>query len=77
MIVNIAEAKTNFSKLVDMACHGEKIIIAKNNLPLVELVPHKPEGKRTLGLLKGKIRIPKDFNREDDAINEMFYGNDE
>jgi len=38
MIVNISEAKTNLSKLVNMAYHGEKVVIAKNNLPLVELV---------------------------------------
>lgn len=76
MIVNLSEAKANLSKLVDMAYHGEKIIIAKNNLPLVELVPHKKEGKRKLGLLKGKIVIPENFNDEDPEINEVFYGKD-
>ncbi len=76
MIVNLSEAKANLSKLVDMAYHGEKVIIAKNNLPLVELVPHKKEGKRKLGLLKGKIVIPENFNDEDPEINELFYGKD-
>jgi len=74
MIVNISEAKANLSKLIDMAYHGEKVVIAKNNLPLVDLVPHKVEGKRKLGLLKGKIQIPDNFNDEDMEINEMFYG---
>lgn len=74
MIVNISEAKTNLSKLVDMAYHGEEIIIAKNNLPLVELVIHKPRKKRQLGLLAGQIDIPDDFMEEDDDINTMFYG---
>ncbi|MBF0231901.1 MAG: type II toxin-antitoxin system prevent-host-death family antitoxin [Desulfamplus sp.] len=74
MIVNISEAKTNLSKLVDMAYHGEEIIIAKNNLPLVELVIHKPKKKRQLGLLAGQIDIPDDFMEEDDDINTMFYG---
>lgn len=74
MIVNISEAKASFSKLVNMAYHGEKIIIAKNNLPLVDLVIHKPDGKRTLGLLAGKIDIPDNFNDEDSDIDEMFYG---
>ncbi len=77
MIINLSEAKANLSKLVDRAYHGEKIIIAKNNLPLVELVPHKKEGKRKLGLLKGKIVIPDNFNDEDPEIIEMFYGKDE
>ncbi len=77
MIFNIAEAKANLSKLVNMAYHGEKVIIAKNNLPLVELVIHKPEGKRKLGLLAGRITIPDDIVEEDSRINEMFYGNEE
>jgi prevent-host-death family protein len=74
MIINVSEAKTNLSKLIDMAYHGEEIIIAKNNLPLVELVKHKPKKKREFGLLKGKIDIPDDFMEEDDEINTMFYG---
>ena len=76
MIFNISEAKTNLSKLVNMAYHGEKIVIAKNNLPLVDLVPHKPEGKRMLGLLSGKLNLPDDIMAEDEQINEMFYGSD-
>ncbi|MFA7424671.1 MAG: type II toxin-antitoxin system prevent-host-death family antitoxin, partial [Desulfosarcinaceae bacterium] len=60
MIINVSEAKANLSKLIDMVYHGEEVIIAKNNLPLVELVRHKPRQKRPLGLLAGKIRIPED-----------------
>jgi len=74
MIINISEAKTQLSKLVDMVFHGEKVIIAKNNLPLVDLVPHKPEGKRKLGLLRNQVKIPENFQDEDEDINEMFYG---
>jgi prevent-host-death family protein len=77
MIVNVSEAKANFSKLIDMAYHGEEVIIAKNNLPLVELVRHKPRQKRPLGLLAGKIRIPEDFLEEAPEINAMFYGEPE
>jgi antitoxin (DNA-binding transcriptional repressor) of toxin-antitoxin stability system len=74
MIINVSEAKTNLSKLVDMAYRGEEVIIAKNNLPLVELVLHKPKAKRKLGLLAGQINIPDDFMGEDEEINAMFYG---
>ncbi len=74
MIINISEAKTKLSKLVEMAYHGEEVIIAKNNLPLVELVIHKPKEKRKLGLLAGQIDIPDDFLDEDEEINIMFYG---
>ncbi len=73
MIVNISEAKTNLSKLIDMVYHGEKVVIAKNNLPIADLVIHKPNGKRKLGLLKDKITIPKEIMNEDDEINTMFY----
>jgi hypothetical protein len=41
-----------------MAFHGEEVIIAKNNFPLVELVPHRPRKKRKLELLAGQIEIP-------------------
>ena len=73
MIVNVSEAKTNLSKLIDKAYHGEKVVIAKNNLPLVELVRYRPRGKRKLGLLAGRIHVPDDFLEEDNEINEMFY----
>ena len=75
MIINISEAKARLSKLVNMVYQGEEVIIAKNNLPLVELVIHKPKGKRKLGLLSGKINIPDDILKEDPVINKMFYGN--
>ena len=76
MIINISEAKAQLSRLVDLVYHGEKVVIAKNNTPLVDLVPHKPEGKRQLGVLKGQITISDDFDAEDIYINEMFYGSD-
>lgn len=74
MIVNVSEAKTNLSKLIDLVYHGEEVIIAKNNLPLVDLVIHKPKGKRKLGVLAGKFELPDDFLEEDEEIQEMFYG---
>ncbi|MGA6925396.1 MAG: type II toxin-antitoxin system prevent-host-death family antitoxin [Desulfosarcina sp.] len=76
-IVNISEAKMNLSKLVAMVYRGERVVIAKNNLPLVDLVIHKPEGKRKLGLLVGKYTVPENITDEDADINAMFYGNHE
>jgi len=72
MIINISEAKTNLSKLIDMVYHGQEVIIAKNNLPIVDLVIHQPKGLRKLGLLEGKIDIP-DMNDGDSEIGAMFY----
>ncbi len=74
MVVNLAEAKAKLSKLVELAFHGEKVVIAKGSLPLVELVKHQPPGKRKLGLLAGKIHVPDDFLEEDEEINKLFYG---
>ena len=74
MIVNLSKAKAHLSQLVDRAYHGETIVIAKNNLPLTDLVPHKPTGKRKLGLLAGTFSVPDDFFGEDEEINAMFYG---
>ena len=75
-IVNISEAKANLSKLVALVYRGEKVVIAKNNLPLVDLVIHKPEGKRKLGLLAGKFTVPEDIMEGNSEINTMFYGGD-
>lgn len=75
MIVNVSEAKTHLSKLIDRVYHGEEVVIAKNNLPLVDLVIHKPRGKRKLGVLAGEFSVPEDFTEQDQEIDEMFYGN--
>lgn len=61
--INIHQAKTNFSKLVEAAIQGDEIIIAKAGKPVAKLVaitPQKP--KRSPGLLKGKIKIASDFD---------------
>jgi prevent-host-death family protein len=74
VIVNLSEAKAKLSKLVDLVYHGEEVTIAKNNLPIADLVPHKPHGKRQLGLLRGKIQINEDFDAADKEIERLFYG---
>lgn len=74
--VNIHEAKTQFSKLVDAVGLGEKIIIAKAGKPVAMLVPvptHKPV--RTPGALKGRIRIADDFDAPlPDDLQAAFEG---
>ena len=61
--VNIHEAKTQFSRLVDAAANGEEIIIAKAGKPAARLVPlERVKTKRRFGALKGKIRIGDDFD---------------
>jgi prevent-host-death family protein len=74
MIVNVSEAKAHLSKLLDMVYHGEEVTIAKNNLPVADLVQHQRKGKRKLGIAKNMIKIPRNFDDEDQEINRMFYG---
>lgn len=75
-IVNIHDAKTHFSKLIDAVMKGEEIIIAKAGKPAAKLIPItliKP--KRTPGALKGKIKIAKDFNAPlPDDLLDQFEG---
>ena len=74
MVVNVSEAKTHLSSLIDKVCHGESVVIAKNNLPMVELVIYRPTEKRKLGQLSGRLTVPDDFTEEDPEISAMFYG---
>ena len=64
MQINIHEAKTQLSQLVDAAHRGETIIIAKAGKPMAKLVPlsHGPKRKVVFGLMKGQIDITDDFD---------------
>ncbi|HSH18668.1 MAG TPA: type II toxin-antitoxin system Phd/YefM family antitoxin [Candidatus Saccharimonadales bacterium] len=75
---NIYEAKTNFSKLLDLVAAGEEVVIARNGKPVADLTPHKPK-KNTIkfGVAAGKIRYKdEDLVGIDPEIQEMFYGKD-
>ena len=61
-IVNIHEAKTHFSKLVDAVLHGHEILIAMAGKPVAKLGPISKKPQRKFGVLKGKIKISKDFD---------------
>ncbi|QCP54770.1 type II toxin-antitoxin system Phd/YefM family antitoxin [Trinickia violacea] len=74
--VNIHEAKTQFSRLVDAAANGEEIVIAKAGKPAARLVPmERPKVVRRFGGLKGKVRIADDFDAPlPDEIIAAFEG---
>jgi prevent-host-death family protein len=60
---NIADAKARFSELVQKAMVGDEVIIARDNKPVVKLVPLVPSGKvRKPGSAKGQIWIAPDFD---------------
>jgi prevent-host-death family protein len=72
-IANIHEAKSQLSKLVDRALEGEEVIIARAGLPVVRLVPIRPEtSPRTGGQWKGRVKIADDFDSLPDDIAEAF-----
>jgi len=76
--VNIHEAKTQLSKLVDAASKGESFIIAKAGKPIVKVTAlNAPIGSqvRRLGFLAGQISVPDDFDQiGKDEIEGMFGG---
>ena len=75
IVVPLAEAKNNLSKLVDDAAAGQIIMIAKHGRTLVRLVPvGKPYGQR-IGAMKGKLVLPEDFDASlPDDMLDAFEG---
>jgi prevent-host-death family protein len=76
--VNIHEAKTHLSRLIERAAKGEPFIIAKSGKPLVKVValdaPASGETRR-LGFMAGQFSVPDDFDRMGaDAIEDLFGG---
>ena len=77
MQVNLYEAKTRLSELVDQAHAGETVIIAKAGTPMAKLVPLTagPKAKIKFGLMKGEFEIPADFDAPlPDDLLDLFEG---
>ena len=63
-VVNIHQAKTHLSRLIEEVAAGKELVIGKAGKPLAKLVPIKPlKPVRKPGFLKGKIRISRDFDQ--------------
>jgi prevent-host-death family protein len=76
-IVNIHEAKTNLSRLVERAAKGEPFIIAKAGKPLVKVVPLDQPAQadiRRTGFMAGQIQVPDDFDRMGSEEIEQLFG---
>ena len=78
LTVNIHEAKTHLSRLVERAVKGEPFVIAKAGKPLVKVTaldtPQAGQVRR-LGFMAGQIAVPDDFDRMGDAeIEKLFRG---
>ncbi|CAG9165771.1 type II toxin-antitoxin system Phd/YefM family antitoxin [Cupriavidus respiraculi] len=75
--VNVHEAKTHLSRLIDQAAKGEPFIIAKAGKPLVKVVPltsPDPGQTKRLGFLSGQLQVPDDFDRMGDGEIESLFG---
>jgi len=73
--VNIYEAKSNLSKLINQVIAGEEVIVAKSGNPVAKIVPfEKPAQNRKPGSAKGKLIISDDFDAPlPDDILQGFY----
>lgn len=73
--VNIHEAKSQLSRLVDRAARGEAFVIAKAGKPLVKVSAlDAPAEPRRLGFLKGEIEVPDDFDRMSERVIAVLFG---
>lgn len=77
LTVNIHEAKTHLSRLIEQAAKGESFIIAKAGKPLVKVMavdaPGAGQAKR-LGFMAGEIAVPDDFDRMGSTEIEHLFG---
>ncbi len=74
-IVNIHHAKTHLSKIIDDVAAGQEVIIAKAGKPMARLSPlNRAPTSKKLGLLKGKLEVPDDFNTplDDEELAGLF-----
>ncbi len=74
-MVNVHEAKTHLSRLLDRAAAGEEIVIGRAGTPVARLVALEPGRSVEFGRLAGRIDM-SGFDEADDEIERMFYGVD-
>ncbi len=75
--VNMHEAKSRLSKLVEMAKNGEDIVIANNGKPEVRIIPYVEDDGDWFGMDAGQGWIADDFDELDPELMAAFYGEDE
>jgi prevent-host-death family protein len=74
MEVNIHEAKTHLSKLLERVAIGEEVIIAKAGTPVAKLVPVSSAKREfRFGCAKGEFVVPDDFDEANAEIEQLFY----
>jgi prevent-host-death family protein len=77
LTINIHQAKTHLSRLVDQAAKGEPFVIAKAGKPVAKVTSlDAPEGAqvRRIGFMAGQITVPDDFDRMGEAEIQRLFG---
>lgn len=75
--VNMLDAKTNLSRLVDAIVEGREreIVIARSGRPVVRLVPfHPDEARPRIGVARGRFEVPDDIDAHNDEVARLFLG---
>jgi prevent-host-death family protein len=76
-VVNVHDAKTNLSRLLERVQAGERIVIARAGKPIADLVPHTG-APLTFGALAGRVTVDDGaFDWPEPTIEQMFYGPDD
>jgi len=74
-LINVHQAKTHLSKLLDQVLAGEEVIIARHGKPVAKLSPMSADLQpRQPGALKGKIWMANDFDDFDEELQDLFSG---
>ncbi len=76
-VINVQEAKTHLSRLMEAAAAGETILLGKHGRPMAKLSAYAPRNEdRPLGGLDKVIRIAEDFDEVDPRVTALFEGED-
>lgn len=76
-IVNMHQAKTNLSKVVEAVLKGERVLLAKAGKPVAEIIPFRSDQAASprIGFMAGRFTVPEDFEAlGDDGMETLFRG---
>ena len=75
MVINVYEAKTRLSELLDRVGRGEEVVLGRAGRPVARLVPYRPQrDPRVPGRLAGRITVAGDFDVTPDELLDAFEG---
>ena len=75
MVVNVHEAKTHLSRLLERVARGEEIVIGRSGKPVAKLIPYREDrAPRVPGAWKGRVRIAPDFDDLPPEVEAAFRG---